>query len=439
MAEHLSPAQIENYRRRNLTPNELLGVDDHLAACVECRQRIETALSYGAGEVALYSQLSVEAGALSHLTFEQRAGYIDDLLTGDDRRMVKDHLDSCARCAMAADDLRAFRNEIAPELGYECRSSRASVEVVKATGWRERIAARFSTTFFKSPAPAFGAALAVLLLVAAGWMGWRALQKRESRPPIATASPTPAPSVPLNSSSPIPESRPLLAQLNDGGGRVTLDGQGRLSGLDHLPPEYQLRVKQALIVQRVEKSPLLAGLNLPGSSLMGGDEEGNRFAVSEPVGTVILTASPTFRWSKLQGATSYVVEIYDAQFNPSSSSPLLTGAGWTAPPLTRGQVYSWQIKAIRNGQEFIAPQPPAPQAKFRILDQATADEIARARRDYASSHLLLGLLYARAGLIAEAGQEFRALQKANPDSDVARKLLASVSHLPSPTSAKPAQ
>jgi hypothetical protein len=129
----------------------------------------------------------------------------------------------------------------------------------------------------------------------------------------------------------------------------------------------------------------------------------------------------------LDGAAGYVVEVYDAQFNPASSSPRLTAARWTAPPLARGQVYSWQVKAIRDGQEFIAPGPPAPQAKFRILDQATAAEIARARRDYGPSHLLLGLLSARAGLLAEAEQEFRMLQKANPDSEVARKLLASVS------------
>lgn len=426
MAEHLSPVQIENYRQRKLAPNELLSVGDHLAACAECRQRTETALSYGAGEVALYAQLSAEADALSHLNFEQSAGYVDGLLTGDERWMVKDHLASCAQCAMAADDLRAFRNEIAPELDRECRPAAPAIEVVAAAGWRERIAARLSATFFKSPAMAFGAALAVLLL-AAGWMAWRALHKRESQPPIATTSPTPAPSPSINFSSPTPESRPLLAQLNDGGGRVTLDGQGRLSGLDNLPPEYQLLVKQALIVQRVEKSPLLVGLSRPGSSLMGGGEEGNRFTVSEPAGTVVLTARPTFRWSKLQGAMSYVVEVYDAQFNPAAKSPPLDRTAWTPPPLTPGQVYSWQVKALKDGQEFTAPHPPAPQARFRILDQAAADELAQARRAYGSSHLLLGLLYARAGLLEEAEREFRALQKANPDSAVARKLPASVS------------
>src|SRR5262249_12542548 len=151
-----------------------------------------------------------------------------------------------------------------------------------------------------------------------------------------------------------------------------------------------------------------------GSSLMGGDDDAGRFSIIDPVGKVILTDRPIFHWSKLSGATSYVVEIYDSQFNHTASSPPLTSDNWTATPLARGQVYSWQVKATKDGQEFIAPRPPAQQAKFKILDQAAVNEIARARRDYPSSRLLPGLLYARAGLIVEAEQEFRSLQKANP-------------------------
>jgi hypothetical protein len=87
------------------------------------------------------------------------------------------------------------------------------------------------------------------------------------------------------------------------------------------------------------------------------------------------------------------------------------------------------VKAIKEGQEVTSPRPPAPQAKFRVLDQAKANEIARAKRDFASSHLTLGLLYADAGLLREAEQEFRSLRRANPDSDVARNLLRQVQSL----------
>lgn len=112
-----------------------------------------------------------------------------------------------------------------------------------------------------------------------------------------------------------------------------------------------------------------------------------------------------------------------------ATSPRLPGNSWTPPPLKRGGVYSWQVKAVKDGREFISPRPPASQAKFRVLDSATLNELQQARRAYGSSHLLLGLLYARAGLLDEAEREFGALQKANPDSAQARRLLGEIRRL----------
>jgi hypothetical protein len=82
-----------------------------------------------------------------------------------------------------------------------------------------------------------------------------------------------------------------------------------------------------------------------------------------------------------------------------------------------------------DGNEVISPRPPAPQAKFRVLDQARANELAAAKRAYANSHLTLGLLYAQAGLLSESEQELRLLLKENPNSEVARKLLSQVQTL----------
>jgi len=65
-------------------------------------------------------------------------------------------------------------------------------------------------------------------------------------------------------------------------------------------------------------------------------------------------------------------------------------------------------------------------ARFRILDETRADELAKARRAYASSHQTLGLLYQQAGLLDEAALEFQALLKNNPDSALAERLLRQV-------------
>jgi len=418
VTEHLSSAQVVNYHRRKLTPAELLGVDDHMAECRECRRLIESAP--GNDAIGLYADLAEWAAVGAHLGFDQSAAYVDGLLTGEDRRMVEDHIASCARCAPLITDLRDFRNEIAPELDreYRLRGAAKGAQV----GWPDRIAAAARAPIFKIPSWIYAMTALALLAVAV----WIAMPK-PTQPTIVKAPPTPPPLPSVNFAPPTPETAAALVRLNDGGSSLTLDVRGKLTGVDQWPSKYRRLAENALSNQRAPRSPLLAGLSRPGSSLMGADDDGRRFAIIEPAGRILLADRPAFKWTSLGDAEGYVVEVYDAQFNLVSSSPLLNGLSWTAPQLARGQVYSWQVKAIRSGQDFIAPRPPAPQAKFRILNQAAAAEIARARRDYASSHLLLGLLYARAGLLAEAEQEFRALQKANPDSDAPRKLTASVS------------
>jgi hypothetical protein len=417
--KHLSSAQIVNYQRRSLAPADLLGVDDHLAECLKCRRLIESTLN---NEVAgLYADLTAASAAGPHLSFDQHAAYVDGLLTGEERRMVEDHIASCAVCAPLMDDLRAFRNEIAPGLDREYGPQAATMRKPRP-GWRDRIAAALPAPLVKIPLWVYATSVLSLLAV-----GLSIMAPQLTEPQIVLVPPTPTRTPPNNNASPTPGIVYVIERLNDGGSLMALDSSGQLAGSDQWPYEYRKMAVEALSNQRAPESPFLAGLNRRGSSLMGGPDEGQRFAIIEPAGKVLLTNRPTFKWTRFDGASGYVVEIYDAQFNLVSSSPTLTDVSWTPPQLTRGRVYSWQVKAISGGQEVIAPHPSAPQAKFRILDQAETTEIARARREYPSSHLLLGLLYARAGLVAEAEREFRALQNANPDSGAARKLLASVS------------
>lgn len=450
MFEHLTQNQIENYGRQKLSAAELLSVSDHLGACEACRGQVERALGGDASFFALRSEVFGAASEIlfstavrTHPTVEQIAEFVDGMPAGEELQVVKDHLTSCEQCVLAVNDLRAFKNQVAPGLNreYHPASVRATSE-----SWRHRLLALLPSPLLRSPL-AFSSALAVLLLMVTGWLVWQAQQKQETKPEVVIATPPPAftpsatppvippvipPLIPKVSPIPAPESAtaPVIAQLNDGGGRVILDGDGKVSGIDNLPPAYQRLVKESLTNQRLAKSSLLAGLNRPASSLMGSDEQGNKFSVIGPVGKVMLSDRPTFRWSQLEGASGYVVEVYDEKFNLVTTSQQLIDSSWTAPqPLKRGGIYSWQVKAIKAGQEFRSPRPPAPQAKFRILDPAKTNELAQARRGYASSHLTLGLLYAQAGLLDEAEQEFGALQKANPDSALVQRLLSQIQKL----------
>ncbi len=210
---------------------------------------------------------------------------------------------------------------------------------------------------------------------------------------------------------------------------MALDGNGKLSGVDHLPPAYQQMIRNALSSQLLEKPQLLAGLVRPDDLLMrGGDNQGNKFSVINPIGIVIFSDRPTFRWSPLDGATGYVVEVYDDKLSQVTTSSQLKDTSWTTPQsLKRGAIYSWQVTAIRGGEEFSSPRPPAPLAKFRILDETLANEVVQARRDHAASHLTMALIYTKSGLLDDAEREFRMLYELNPNSRISRRLLESLS------------
>lgn len=433
MGEHLTQKHIEDYCRQRLAVADLLLVSDHLGECEICQQQIEYAMSGDAAFFALRSEVFSEATEISlspkvrtHLTVEQTSAYVDKHLTDEELQVVVDHLTNCEFCALAVDDLHTFKNQIASSLEREYHPVPDSSQT---ESWWQRTIAALPALFHRSPGLAFGAVLTILLLAVVSWLVWRTPEEKAPNQELVEAPPL-APSPPSIPPQPVQVPVLVVAQLNDGEGQLALDKEGKLSGADHLPPAYQSLLKDALTTRRIEKSSQLNGLARVPSPLMSTDKDKIEFSVIEPVGKVLLSEHPTFRWSSMEGAAGYTVEIFDSKFNLVATSPQLTRPSWVPPQLLlRGKVYVWQVKAIKDGQEFTSPRPPAPQASFRILDQAKANELAKARRTYASSHLTLGLLYAEAGLLKEAEQELRVLQKANPDSEIARSLLRQVQAL----------
>jgi hypothetical protein len=439
LSEHLSNNQIEDYGRHKLSAAELFSVSHHLDVCEACSRRVERALDGDAAFFALKSEAFGEEEMLfspagrAHLTTEQTAGYIDELLAGDDLQTVKDHLIGCEQCKMAVNDLRAFRHRIAPGLNREYRPSSVATE----DRWR-RVLANMPSLLPKPRTLIFGSAVASLLLILTLGLNFFVLHREETEVVETPHSPATPAVTPVVSPTPTQGDAAaiVVAQLNDGMGQVTLDQEGNLSGIDNLSPAYLQTIKGALTNQQLEKSPLLAGLTLSGDSLVRGrDNQDGRFSIITPDGTVILSDRPTFRWRRWDGAKGYVVEVYQDDFTPVVASTQLIDNSWAVPrSLPRGKIYIWQVKAIIDGQEFTSPRQDEPvakfrildQAKFRILDQARANELEQARRTYAGSHLVLGVLYALDGLLDDAEPELRALQKANPSSVIAGRLLANV-------------
>jgi hypothetical protein len=136
--EHLSQKQFEDYSRNRLRGAELLTASDHLGECETCRARVEAALDVDAAFFAVRDEVLAE-GEGAHLTSEQTAEYVDKNLAGDELQFVTDHLSSCEQCVFAVNDLRAFRNQIAPSLDREY----GPVAPVVRVSWREKFVSLF--------------------------------------------------------------------------------------------------------------------------------------------------------------------------------------------------------------------------------------------------------------------------------------------------------
>lgn len=441
MMEHLSKQEIENYLKRNVSPGDLLKADDHLAECDACFGKIADAKAAQSTVSSFQNYFLRDAELRDHLTYQQIASYVDNEADNVDREIVEVHRNTCRECAGQIDDLRQMRALIAADT----KETRAPVlGKFSFSDWWNRL---WANSALKIAVPAMAlilfAAMIGFILISRqspnneiAEVAEPATNQQQSAPvsetnqsneetqPNGTASENTNSAIPNNTNSNTPEPK-ILISLNDAGSRIELDENGNLKGLQ--APQYEKKIKAALETQNIEIAAAPKELNTGRGVLMGSAEDGVPFALSNPVGKLIQSDRPTFRWQPLKDAESYVVEVFDVNFNKVASSQPTQKTEWTVnAPLKRGTIYQWQVTAIKDAQEIKSPVRPAPDAKFKVLDAAKASEIGQAKRKYKNSHLLLGILYANAGLLQEAENEFQALLKQNPKSEAARKLLQKV-------------
>jgi hypothetical protein len=196
-----------------------------------------------------------------------------------------------------------------------------------------------------------------------------------------------------------------------------------LAGLESLPESAQRGVRSALEAGFAEPPAALADLR-PRPEVLMGEPAPGAFRLLEPLGTVVPTDRPTFRWQSLAGAESYTVTVYDESARRVLESPPLPEPVWTSgEPLERGRVLVWQVRARVGGRVVTAPVPPDPAARFKVLDKDEAQMLEQAARDHPTSHLLLGLLYAQAGVSALAEHHLRLVPPGDPNVEVAHRTL----------------
>ena len=93
-----------------------------------------------------------------------------------------------------------------------------------------------------------------------------------------------------------------------------------------------------------------------------------------------------------------------------------------------GHTYAWSVEAVKEG--IHAPSAQAADARFKILEKAKGDELTRAKSSFGSSHLVMGIMYARDGLVSEAAPELESLRSENPRNQLVRRLVRSLGPKP---------
>jgi predicted anti-sigma-YlaC factor YlaD len=418
-SEHLTAAALEGYATRTLVPGELLLADRHLQICIECRERANDLKPMQEATTILSQVYGGESDLDIHLSYGELEALVDGRIDDVSREIVEVHTADCLSCREQLDDLKELRRSLEMPIRVEATTAAAGPGL-----WR-----RIANALTVRTALAAAALIAIIgfgLWVLSGPgdpVPVETASVDENIPPVSTDLSGDPNSNSLDTGSineePEPKTKSVVS-LADGRNRLELDENGNLSGIDN--ERFNVLLKEVLRRQDIRVAPAARQLRSAAGALMGGESPGLPFALKSPVGRVIATDRPQFSWSPVAEAESYVVSVYEEGFTKVAESPELNGQSWTpAVRLKRGAVYNWQVTAKKAGIEIKSPVRPAPDAKFKVVDAASANDVEAARRT--GSHLLLGTVYANAGMIAEAEREYQLLLKQNPSSQLVKKLL----------------
>ena len=443
--KHLSDSEMRRYRERAMEADELVPASDHLLSCPECSER-----SSGPDLKGVYSfvRSSLETSPDDHLLFEQLAGYSDNALDAHEREAVERHLVACEECEADVDgflDLSALMSTREEGSRFSTVRSVSPLPTLK-----ERLSAFWQAATYRSllaalnQRPIIQMTAVILIVSLVIWGVTRSTQRRindltleikqlqgennSMREAASNADAQIASLIKQNEGVRREDGNPLqmAVRLNDGIGRVAFDETGSVQGLEALPVELRNTVQTALQNGRLQIAAAPAvKIGRVGTLLGPGDAE--TFKLITPVNSVVLSNLPAFRWEALPGATGYTVLVRDIHTGREIESEQLSDTQWTPKEaLARGHTYAWMVEAIKDGRRLRAPALNLPYAGFKVLDQQLLENIQRAQTSWGHSHLVMGVVYAKAGLKDAARKELKEVQAANLDAVVVNKLIRSL-------------
>ena len=195
----------------------------------------------------------------------------------------------------------------------------------------------------------------------------------------------------------------MIASVQDGDRTISVTTERRLRGVTIDDDALEAATIAFLTEGKLPRPSRLNAVAAGEVTLLGEGEE-SRFRLESPLATYVAERRPPFRWSALPTATSYVVGVFDGEFNEVARSEPIKATEWRpVVDLPRGQTLRWQVEAtLADGTTVTAPRVEDGEAKFALLSERDAKQIAALEQRYRDSKVVLAVAYASVGMREEA-------------------------------------
>jgi len=438
MMRHPDSGELGQFAAGKLAAGRLLEIDAHVSGCAECRAAMA---SLPAVRKAASDLGTVLLGAGDCPEYERLSAYIEGELDLWNTSAIASHVNLCELCSRDVSRMAELRSHAA---------MRPAVTV--GPGMSRRVAAPVNPLWRRVLA---GTGIAAVLVVAA--FSFEVLMRGPRSANVAkTPSNIGSPTEPIepNSSKPpsvhgniVPNTTPpsgtrpptvvpvpsvprpeTVALLKDGNYQVVRrNGETYLAKTGPGAPRTALEARVAAAIDeklrtgaiRPEKQVRLA---MNAITVRNGDSHPADPTAPElisPVAKMLIADRPTLKWSAVDQADSYRVQVYDDQNNLIFTQTTDLTSMTLPTSLARGRVYKWQV-GVRFSE--VDRWADSNAVKFGVISDEDYASINRLRREMSGSHLALGAAYESFGLTDEAGREYAAVRAANPHSRLAGKL-----------------
>jgi hypothetical protein len=417
MTAHLSNEEISSYCERRLSRDDLYQVHQHLFSCEKCYDEFlrifQTKRSFPI-EIDLNDLAGLKGW---HLQGQELKDCVEGRLAEPHLSFANIHLKECVWCREEAHHISEFSDK----LPYYLSKRHAPLE-------QPTVLRSFYTLRGNLPwgSLKLARAAAILLFVLGSAMTlWLVLRAEPDAQQSSLSAPT-------------HENSPARADISEAPKNVGSLSTGQPIHSDGNPRQQErasvgnnAKRSRRSIEQESEASLIATNLVMPKVIemfdrsrviLRGEDNRDESFSIISPYATVITDDRPTFRWTALNGVSSYTISVYDADLNLVRSSDPITETQWSMPkPLQRGMIYTWIVTALKDGKEVLAPVLPT-RAEFKVIEKPELIKLNRSIR-HTGSHVARGILYAKAGLLDKAEHEFQVHLTLDTGDEHAKELL----------------